>query len=203
MAEFLIPRRLLIAGGAALLALPARAQGAPAAVVERLHAALLDAMRQAQRLGVRGRYERLAPVIQASFDLPAMARISVGPPWTRMSPQEQQAVVQAFSEWSIATYASRFDGFAGEQFVTDGTAPTQSGDQMVRTRLVRPNAEPVALNYLMRQSGGGWRIVDVYLAGNISELASRRSEFSAVVREGGGERLAAELRRRTQELMRG
>jgi phospholipid transport system substrate-binding protein len=79
-----------------------------------------------------------------------------------------------------------------------------NGDRLVRTQLNRPNDRPVQLSYLLRGSeGGGWRIVDIYLTGTISELASRRSEFTGILREGGAARLVGELRQRTQTLLRG
>jgi len=197
-------RHLLAAALLAPAALPrpALAQAGPAAVVERLHAALIEVMRDARRLGVRGRFDRLRPVMEAAFDLPAMARIAVGPAWSGIAPDAQSALSAAFAEWSIATYANRFDGFSGESFTTAGEQAMGNGDRMIRTTLNRVNNTPVQLNYLLRGSGGGWRIVDVYLTGTISELASRRSEFSAVLRDGGAERLTAELRRRTADLMR-
>ena len=200
------PTRRLILGAAlaAVAARPARAQSAPAAVVERFHASLVGVMREARRLGVRGRYDRLRPVMDAAFDLPAMTRIAVGPPWARMTPAEGQALVAAFTEWSVATYASRFDGFSGETFTTAGETTLANGDVLVRTALNRVNDSPVQLNYLTRRGAdGGPRIVDIYLTGTISELASRRADFATVLRDGGAERLTAELRRRSAELLRG
>jgi phospholipid transport system substrate-binding protein len=180
-----------------LSAAPALAQG-PAAVVEGFHNALLDVMHNAPRLGVRGRYERLAPVMGRAFDLAAMTRIAVGPPWTGFTAAEQVALTEAFSRWSIATYAARFDGFAGETFSTQGVQPNTNGDVLVRTTLNRTGGqEPVVLSYLVRSN----RVVDVYLTGTISELASRRSEFTGLIREGGATRLLAELQRRTNALL--
>lgn len=187
----------------ALAPLPALAQ-APAAqaAVERFHAALLDVMRDAQRLGVRGRFERLAPVMAQGFDLAAMARISVGPPWTGFAPADQQALTEAFARWSVATYASRFDGFSGESFATTGVQAMPNGDQLVRTQLVRTGGqEPVALSYLLR--GNPPRIVDIYLTGTISELASRRAEFATLIRDGGAARVTQELEGRTRRLLGG
>jgi len=190
-------RRTLLAALAALsLAPAAQAQTAP---IERLNAALLDVMRNARSLGVRGREQRLRPVMEQVFNLPAMTRIAVGPPWTTFSPADQQALVAAFSDWSIATYANRFDGYGGERFETDGSTPRPNGDVLVDTRILRPNDAPVQINYLLR----GGRIVDVYLTGTISELASRRAEFAGVLRDGGPQRLVTELRRRTAEALRG
>jgi phospholipid transport system substrate-binding protein len=196
-----ILRRTL--GAMAFAPLPALAQS-PAAqeVVERFHATLLDLMRNAQRLGLRGRFERLAPAMAQGFDLAAMARISVGPPWTGFSPADQQALTDAFARWSVATYASRFDGFSGESFATTGVQALPNGDQLVRTQLVRPlGQEPVALSYLLR--GSPPRIVDIYLTGTISELASRRAEFATLIREGGAPRVTQELEARTRRLLGG
>jgi phospholipid transport system substrate-binding protein len=196
-------RRGLI--GLPLIALPlmtARPASAQAAVVEGFHATLLDLMRNARALGVRGREAQLRPVMEAAFNLPAMARIAIGPPWTSMTPDQQQALARAFADWSIATYASRFDGYGGERFETEGESTLANGDRLVRTRLLRPNDAPVQLNYLLRRAGGAWRIVDVYLTGTISELASRRAEFTAILRDGGPAKLLAELRQRTAAALR-
>ena len=195
----MINRRILLLTPA-LLALPALAQSAASEVVERFHAALIGVMRDAQRLAVRGRYDRLAPIMSQSFDLAAMTRIAVGPPWTGLPPAEQAALTEAFTLWSIATYAARFDGFSGESFTTTGTQTQPNGDALVRTTLNRSGGqEPVLLSYLLR--GNPPRIVDVYLTGTISELASRRAEFTALIREGGVDRVIRELQARIVRLM--
>ena len=195
---------LLLLGPALAAARPARAQSSPAvAVVERLHATLLEVMRNARSLGMRGRLARLAPAMEGAFNLPAMTRIAVGPAWTGLGAEEQAALVRAFSDWSIATYANRFDGYSGESFRTLGESTLPNGDRLVRTQLDRTRDAPVQLGYLLRDFGGTWRIVDIYLTGTISELASRRAEFTTLLREGGAARLTAELRARTEALMRG
>lgn len=194
----MMTRRLAFAALLLPVAAPATARAQAAAPVETFHTALLDIMRNASRLGVRGRFDRLAPVMGQVFDLPAMTRIAVGPPWTGFTAADQAALTEAFSRWSIATYAARFDGFAGESFVTQGIQPTANGDQLVRTVLNRGGGqEPVVLSYLLRNG----RVVDVYLTGTISELASRRSEFAGLIREGGAARLLAELQRRNTSLL--
>ena len=58
--------------------------------------ALLATMKQADQLGVRGRYDKLAPVIRSTFDLPAMTRIAVGPDWTTIPPEQQVALQDHF-----------------------------------------------------------------------------------------------------------
>ncbi len=198
-----LSRRAVIALlAAACLPRLAAAQEAPVASVEALHAVLLDIMKNAEALGVKGRERRIRPVIERVYNLEAMARISCGRPWNDFTPAQQQAVLRAFADWSIATYANRFDGFGGESFATDGESTLANGDHMVKTHINRVNDSPIALNYLLRQHEGHFRVVDVYLTGTISELASRRAEFTNILRDGGPDRLALELTRRTADLLK-
>ena len=204
----MIPRRAIPAVILAAAALPERTRAqpgsAPVEVIERFQAALLDVMRNARALGPRGREARLRPALEAAFNLPAMTRIAVGPPWTGMAQAEQAALVAAFSDWSVANYAARFDSYGGQSFQINGESTLPNGDRLVRTQINRVSREPVQVNYLLRDAGGGtWRVVDLYLAATISELASRRSEFTAILRDGGAPRLIAELRARTQRLLEG
>src|SRR5215213_4307523 len=176
---------MLLAGGLAR----GEAAGDPVARVKSYYATLLDTMKEAKRLGVEGRYKKLSPAINAAFDLPAMTRIAVGPTWTTLTPEQQAALVSAFTRMTVATDASRFDGYDGERFEVDPKPAERGADRVVSTRLVPRSAEPVALNYLMRTSGAEWKVIDVYLSGTISELATRRSEFAAILKSGGADAL--------------
>jgi phospholipid transport system substrate-binding protein len=188
------------------LVLPVRAQNRdadPATVpIRAFYDALLAVMRQADALGVRGRYDKLAPVIRSTFDLAAMTRIAIGPDWTAIPQDQQTALVDAFAQMTIATYANRFNGYSGESFEVDPEVQSRNTGRIVHTRLLRAKEEPVTLNYLMRGSGESWKIVDVYLSGTISELATKRSEFGAILKSGGAAALIDSLRQQYERLMR-
>src|SRR5215475_1753309 len=162
----------------------ADAASTPSATVERLHAALIDAMKEAKALGYEGRRQRLDPVIRAAFDLPLMTEIVMGPAWKSLSQDDRSALIAAFSDWTIANYASRFDGWDGDAFVTGDQADGGRDTVIVRTKLTSQNDEPVALDYRLRKVDDGWRIIDIYADGAISELATRRSEFVSLLSQG-------------------
>ena len=192
-----------IAAAAAPLAPAQPAGAAPTdaeARVNAFYAALLDTMKQAKRLGTKGRYERLFPVILDTFDVPGMTRLAAGSAWLTASPAQQAELTDAFSRLMTATYAARFDDFAGERFEI-ATAVDQPPNKLVRTRLVQSNGKIYNLNYLMRAAAGGWKIADVYLDGTISELAARRAEFSSIIKGGGPDALVALLRERADKLL--
>jgi phospholipid transport system substrate-binding protein len=182
-------RKVLLALAFIVLAVPAGATEGPAAVIEELYATLLDTMKNAAKLGFNGRREKLAPVLDKTYNMPLMARLSVGPQWQNLSPDEQKRFTDAFRELTLTTYAARFDGFSGEKLVVGPGIEDTQGGKIVQSQIVKSNGEPVQLNYLMRQDGGAWKIIDVYLKGTVSELATRRSEFSSVLRRDGAQAL--------------
>ena len=198
----------LLLSGTVLLgagAIPGWAQDGPDPAVRRIHLfydSLLATMKQADRLGVHGRYEKLAPVIRETFDLGAMTRIAVGPEWNSIAPDQQSELIENFTRMTIATYANRFDGYSGERFDVEPTSEARNTGRIVHTKLIPSSGEPVILNYLMRGSGDTWRIIDVYLTGTISELATRRSEFAAIVKAGGPKALIESLRQQADKLLR-
>ena len=173
----------------------------PQAVPQALCDLLVRVMKQGPALGFAGRVKALAPELSRQFDLPLTTRLVVGPPWRSMTAEQQQQLVAAFSDYSTAVYASRFKDYSGERFIVDpNTAKLASGDVIVHTRLLPHEGEPVQLDYVMRASADGWRIIDVLLNGTISEMAERRSEFSSALRDGGAAGLISLLRQKTAQL---
>src|SRR5580698_3080671 len=83
------------------------------AVVKNFYGQLVDTMKQSDRLGFAGREKKLAPAIKSAFNLPLMTRFAVGPGWSDATPSEQKQLVSAFTDFSIATYASRFASYDG------------------------------------------------------------------------------------------
>ena len=175
----------------------------PETTISGLNATLLSTMKQAQSLGVSGRYQVLLPVLTKTYDTPLMARLAVGQSWSTLQPAQQAAITDAFRRMMIATYAKRFDGFSGETFQIVDISNRGTADKMVKTHIIQSNGKPVAINYLMRKSGPEWKIVDVYLDGTISELASRRAEFATILQSGGPDALIASLKKQGDKLLSG
>ena len=187
---------------AAFIPLTAEArQATPGETVEQLHTALIGVMRQADALGFQGRYNALAPTVMASFNFPLMAQVTVGRRWKGLNEAQRRRFVDAFTRMTLVTYASRFDGYSGERFEfvqEDRTARSI----VVRTQLRKANGETVRLDYMLRKYGEEWRIIDVLAKGTYSELATRRSEYTSVLRQHGFEALISKLDSKVAELMR-
>jgi phospholipid transport system substrate-binding protein len=177
----------------------AASAGEAGGTVQGLYNSLLMTMRNGSALGESGRYAELAPVIRRSFDLPIMARLSVGPTWATLTPAQQQQVTESYGRYVSAIYADRFDSYHGQKLQVTGEQP-MAGGIMVRSTIIKSDGDPVEVDYMMRQEGGGWLISDIYLDGTISEIATRRSEFAAIVRNEGVDGLIAALNRKADML---
>jgi len=189
---------LLVAAPAAAFA---QGQDPAAAVIASFDAALVDAMKAGKSAGVEGRYRRLLPAVERTFDLPTMVRFAVGAPWSAYSPADQAALIKAFGRLSAANFAHNFDSYAGERFEVSPDVQTRGLDKLVRTQLIPTSGDPTALNYRMRLSGGSWKVIDVYF-GAISQLTAQRSDFSATVESGSAQALVAKVNLQADRLLK-
>jgi len=190
---------------AALLGLamgPYPGHAAPASggdTVQGLYDALLSTMKNGRTLGQSGRFTQLEPAIRRTFAIPLMARLSVGVSWATLTEAQRQQVTESFGRYISAIYADRFDSYAGQKLQVTGEQPNAAGT-MVRSQIVKANGDPVNVDYMMRRNGNSWLISDVYLDGAISEVATRRSEFGAILKNEGIDGLIAALNRKADIL---
>jgi phospholipid transport system substrate-binding protein len=175
--------------------------GDPKTTVQAFYDSLEDTMKHGDELGFDGRYQKLEPVIQHTFDVPVMARIAVGSEWTAFSPDEKERMLDAFNRYMVTTYAARFKSYKGQRFEVGDVKQPADNRSLVETKIIRSNGDPVALNYLFRPSeDGSWKIIDVYLSGAISEMARMRADFSTTVTGGGANALIAALEKKIAEI---
>jgi hypothetical protein len=71
---------------------------------------------------------------------------------------------------------------------------------MVRSQIIKASGEPVKVDYMMRRNGESWLISDIYLDGAIGEVATRRSEFSTILKNEGIDGLIVALNRKADIL---
>jgi phospholipid transport system substrate-binding protein len=196
------PKRLFLAAiFGTLIAFPSlAAQAAPRDVVAAYQAGLLSVMKRAKALGFAGRVKALTPIVTKAYDLDSVARRALGSGWRKMDADQRRRYLAAFARFSVATHAARFKGFSGERFEITGQRKLAATQVLVNTRIIEGSGKATAINYLLIERGGQWKIVDVFLKGSISEVATRRSEFSAIFRDKGANGLISAIERKTKEL---
>ncbi len=175
----------------------------PSAVVEQLHVTLLNIMKNAKKLGMKGRYQTVAPKVQQVYDLPRWIRLATGRHWKRANAAQKEQLMSEFKKMSAATYASQFDNYSGESFKTIGEKAGPRKTVLVKTKIIRETKKPVGLTYVLIKVSNQWRIVDILLDDKISQLAVRRSEYRNLLKQSGIDGLINKLKEKVDSLLKG
>jgi phospholipid transport system substrate-binding protein len=183
------------------LAVPASAQGAgPEAVIRTFSDRLLESMKGGAKLGYKGRADKMRPAVIEAYDMPAMTRGTLGTAFNKLTPEEATRLADAYTAFSVGTYAAQFNEWNGERFDVGEQRPSAGGTVIVPSWLVPKNGDPTEIDYVMRQDQGQWRIVDVLFEGTVSQVAVRRSEFGSIFRAKGFSGLIETIEKQTAGL---
>jgi len=179
---------------------PAQAQAADPAVAQ--VQGFYDALQASMKAGgtPKSRYEKLKPAVEKAFDLPAMTAASVGPAWATASEADKKALTDAFSRMTIANYAKNFDSYSGEKFIVEPASIVRGSDHFVKSTM-KTSSETIAFNYRLHQVGSDWKVTDVLLAGNISQMAQKRSDFAATLASGGPSALTKRINALSDQML--
>jgi phospholipid transport system substrate-binding protein len=169
-------------------------------VVEAFNANLLNLLRNSDSLDQKGRSAALKPSLRKSFDLDFMAQKVLGRGWKKLTPEQREVWRESFAGLMTENYAGRFVGWSEQSFTTVEESEAGHGTVLVRTKLHVPGDEDVALDYRLRETPEGWRVIDVFLNGTVSELALRRAEYSGVLKRDGFDALIVAVDGKREEL---
>ena len=194
---------LMLAAAPAVLTIsvpPAQAQAADAPVAQ--VRGFYDALTASMKMGgsAKGRYDKLRPAVEKAFDLPAMTATAIGPSFATMPDADKKALIEAFTRMTVANYAKNFDSYGGETFTVEPASIARGNDKFVKS-VMKTKSESIAFNYRTHQVGGEWKVTDVYLAGNISQMAQKRSDFAGTLASGGASGLTKRINALTDQML--
>ena len=198
-----LARRGLLIGALAAPWVAKAADPDASSPIAALNAGLIAAMRSGKATPFPQRYAALLPVVDRAFDLGAVLQAVVGPRWAGLPVAQQAQLLDVFRKYTVATYVANFDGFGGERLDVLPDSRSIGADQVVATQIAPASGAPTRIDYVMRRTASGWRAVDVYLNGTISQVAVQRSDFRSLLGTGDAGPLIASLQRKIADLSRG
>ncbi len=125
----------------------------------------------------------LLNLVKNTYNAEKMIAKIVGDTWKKTSKKDQEEIVIIFEEYIAKNYFNRFKKIKNPTFNYKESKKITEKFILVKTDLV-VNKEEVSINYLLLFDKNKWRIFDVLLAGSISEIATKKSEFSGFLRDG-------------------
>jgi len=138
------------------------------------------------------RREQLKQVLFSRFNFTEMAKRSLGPNWSRRTPQEQEEFVRLFTEVLERAYAEIIESYSEEKILylaekVDGTYAD------VNSKVVTARGEEYSISYRAHLVGNEWKVYDV-VAENISLVNNYRSQFNRVIAKSSYEELVRRLK---------
>ena len=144
------------------------------------------------------RTERFRGLLNEAFDLPRIARFTLGRYWRTATDEEKTEFITLFEKFVIQAYSSRFQDMSGQKLNVINAREVSASQVLVLSEIEIPGKAPVKINWRVRSKDDAHKIVDVLVQG-ISMSVTQRDEFAAVIRKTGGkvDGLIKALRRKT------
>jgi phospholipid transport system substrate-binding protein len=162
-----------------------------------------------QQISAPDREQKLRAIAESHFDFTEMAKSAIGYHWKTLTPAQQTEFVPLFTTFIEDAYLSRIESYSVEkvnqqiqssmiQFVKQTTDGPEYA-QVYSTVVLQDSKNPIAVNYLMRNDSGEWKIYDITIDA-ISVIANYRNQFNRVLNSGGYDKLIEIIRQKIQGL---
>ncbi len=150
----------------------------PEEVVNNLHAGLKKVSEK-----ISDSPTDLINLVKNTYNTEKMITKIIGDTWKKTNKKDRQEIVIIFQEYIAKNYFKRFKKITNPTFKYKESKKISEKLMLIKTILV-VDKEDVSMNYLLIFDKKQWRIFDVLLAGSISEIATKKSEFSSFIRDG-------------------
>jgi ABC-type transporter MlaC component len=167
------------------------------AVAMHLDARTVEVASRSGELGQAGRESELRQIVEESFDIPHIARATLGDYWNSLDAEQRERWVTTYTEFHLVAMAFNWRQFSGARFEYLGEVSAPNGTILVKARLDRAGqGVSVRRDYRLRLTGSGWRIIDIFSPGYVSNAGMRRAEYLAVLGRTDFDGLIEDMRRR-------
>jgi phospholipid transport system substrate-binding protein len=184
----------------ASVALPARAQQAPDALVKQVSNEVIDAVK-ADKAIQAGDTKRILALVDAKvlphINFERMTAAAVGRYWRQATPEQQDKLQAEFRTLLVRTYSGAL-AQVRDQVVELKPMRGKADDKEVVVRTeIKGRGEPIQLDYRLEQKDGGWKIYDVNVLG-IWLVENYRNSFAQEISANGIDGLIAKLAERNK-----
>ena len=170
---------------------PTKANDGAAKFIEVLGARAVAVLQDNADTTFTDREAAFREILVDGFHIKTISRFVLGRYWRTATDQQRDAYSSVFVDFIVRVYASRFG--AGETFEVLTVVEDDSGDSIVRTRLLRPSGgTPIMVDFRVRKFDARYKVIDV-LAEGISMLHTFRVEFASVIERKGMDGFIDEL----------
>jgi phospholipid transport system substrate-binding protein len=136
---------------------------------------------------------KVEQIVYAHFDFTTLSKLVLARNWKQLSPAQQHDFVEEFKRHLSVTYGRNVETYNNERAVITGDRQESNGDWTVKTKIVRPSAEAILVDYRLRKQDDSWQVIDVIIEG-VSLVANFRSQFQEILSSSNPDHLIQLLR---------
>ena len=145
-------------------------------------------------------FQNTMKLINQTYDIKKMLLMILGDNWKNANKNKKEEMVSVFREYIVRNYIKRFKKIQNPNFINIDEKLVGKNYMMVKTKLVINQNENININYLLTNNNDKWKIFDVLLAGSISEIATKKSEFNKFLSDGKIQPLITALKKKNLQL---
>jgi len=131
-------------------------------------------------LDTKARRKSVENIVFASLDFTTVSRLVLARNWRRFNEAQQSEFIEEFKSHLSRTYGRNIDNYSNQQVEITHDRAEARGDWTVRTRVIRPGADAILVDYRLRATNGSWKIIDIIIEG-VSLVANFRSQFQEIL----------------------
>ena len=146
-------------------------------------------------------YEEITKLVNKTYNTEKMLKMIIGEAWKNINSNEKKELIIVFNEYISKNYIKRFSKIKDPVFETLENKKL-ANFFMIKTLLLLKNNEKVSISYLLTEKDEEWKIFDVLLAGSVSEIATKKSEFNSFLKDGKIDSLLEALRKKNKLLLK-
>jgi phospholipid transport system substrate-binding protein len=123
-----------------------------------------------------------------------MTQSAVGRNWAKATPEQQAALTHEFKALLTNTYSGALSSYRPETIIEYRPIRWQPGesDAVVRSVIKGTMSEPIQLDYYLEKMDGGWKVVDMNVAG-FRLVENYKGQFSSEITNSGIDGLIKKL----------
>ena len=147
-----------------------------------------------------GIYNTTKKLITETYNTEKMLKMIIGDSWKNLNKEIKKEIINVFEEYIAKNYIKRFSKIKNLQF--SSLEEKKIGNyKTVKSNLILENDEKISISYLLSPKRQEWKIFDVLLAGSVSEIATKKSEFKSFIVDGNINPLIDALKKKNKTLI--
>ena len=131
--------------------------------------------------------------ILPNFDFERVCKMVLGKNWRSASEEQQASFKKEFRSLLLRTYATALSKYRDQTIeYKPFRAEAGASNVSVKTQILQPGGQPVAVDYSLVKSESGWKVYDIVIE-SVSLVTNYRSQFSNEIRQGSLDSLIKKL----------